>query len=305
MKRVCVRVPASSANLGPGFDCLGLALSLYHTLTVEEHRGSGVEIRVSGEGHQTIPVDESNATYRAMKTAFRVIGYNPGRLVIQSNSDIPMSSGLGSSAASALAGMAAAMLLSGAEFDRNHLMHLAVDLEGHADNVAAALYGECTVVCRTEEGFEHVCLEVPSSIAATIALPDFAVPTDESRQGLPDVVPFADAVHNLSHAALLVAALATHRLELVESAMRDRLHQPHRSLAVPGLDEVLSAATEAGALGAALSGSGPSVLALVRQGDDAPGAAMQAAWGTRGVRARVFDLSIDRAGLRIVPEQLP
>ena len=305
MKRVRVRVPASSANLGSGFDCLGLALSLYHTLTVEEHAGSGLEIRVRGQGEDDIPVDESNATYQALAAAFEAVGYRPGRLAIDSVNEIPLSSGLGSSAAAALAGMAAAMMLAEGALERNHLMHLAVDLEGHADNVAAALYGECTVVCRTEEGFEHVCLEVPSSIAATIALPDFAVPTDESRQGLPDVVPFADAVHNLSHAALLVAALATHRLELVESAMRDRLHQPHRSLAVPGLDEVLSAATEAGALGAALSGSGPSVLALVRQGDDAPGAAMQAAWGTRGVRARVFDLSIDRAGLRIVPEQLP
>ena len=303
MKRVRVRVPASSANLGSGFDCLGLALSLYHTLTVEEHAGSGLEIRFRGQGQDEIPVDESNATYQALAAAFDAVGYRPGRLAIDSVNEIPLSSGLGSSAAAALAGMAAAMMLAEGALERNQLLRLAVGLEGHADNVAAALFGECTVVCQTDGKLEHVRVQVPRSIAATVAVPDFAVATKESREALPDVVPLADAVHNLSHVALLVAALATDHPELLDSAMRDKLHQPHRSHQVLGLDEVCRAAVEAGAYGAALSGSGPSVLAFVRHGDGAPGAAMQADWGTRGVTARVLDLPIDRAGLQVESEQ--
>ncbi len=298
MKRVRVKVPASSANLGSGFDCLGVALSLYHTVTVEEHAGDGLEIRVSGEGEDAIPVDESNATHKAMLEAFRITGYHPARLVIESINQIPVSAGLGSSAASVLAGMGAAILLSGQELDRNQLMQLAVGVEGHPDNVAAAVFGGVAAVCQPESGLRHICLQVPAEIAVTVALPDFPMSTRESRRALPDVVPLADAVHNLSRVALLVAALVTPRLELLELAMEDRLHQPHRAKLVPGLEEVCRAAVNSGALGAALSGSGPSVMALVRQGDGAPGAAMQAEWARRGIPARVLDLPIDRAGLQ-------
>ncbi len=299
MTRVRVKVPASSANLGSGFDCLGLALGLYHTLTVEEQSGNGFEIRVSGEGEGSIPVDESNATYRAMAEVFGRVGYSPGRLVIESMNEIPVSAGLGSSAASVLAGMAAALLLSHQELDRNQLMRLAVGVEGHPDNVAAALFGGFAVVCQTgSESIEHIDLPIPASLAATVVHPDFTVSTDESRDALPNVVPFTDAVYNVSRVALLVAALANARPELIQSAMQDRLHQPHRARLVPGLEGVCRAAVDVGAHGAALSGSGPSVMALVRQGDHAPGAAMQAAWARQGISARVFDLPIDRAGLQ-------
>jgi homoserine kinase len=302
VKRVRVKVPASSANLGSGFDCLGVALGLYHTVTVEEHAGNGLEIRVSGEGEDAIPVDESYATHKAMLEAFRITGYHPARLVIESINQIPVSAGLGSCAASVLAGMGAAILLSGQELDRNQLMQLAVGVEGHPDNVAAALFGGVAVVCQSESGLQHICLQVPAEIAVTVALPDFPMSTRESRGALPDVVPLVDAVHNLSRVTLLVAALATPRLELLEMAMQDRLHQPHRADLVPGLKEVCSAAVDSGALGAALSGSGPSVMALVRQGDGAPGAAMQAEWARRGIPARVLDLPIDRAGLQFESE---
>ncbi len=298
MKRVRVKVPASSANLGSGFDCLGVALSLHHTLTVEEHTGSGFDIRISGEGEHSIPVDETNATYKVMVDVFGLSGYSPGRLVIDSVNEIPVSAGLGSSAACVLAGMAAALLISNQEIDRNQLMRLAVGVEGHPDNVAAALFGGFAVVVQSEAALEHISMPISPSIAATVVHPDFTVSTDESRYALPDVVPFADAVHNVSRVALLVAALATARPELIQSAMQDRLHQPHRARLVPGLEDVCRAAVDAGAHGAALSGSGPSVMALVHQGDQAPGAAMQAAWARQGVSARVFDLPIDRSGLQ-------
>ena len=298
MKRVSVKVPASSANLGSGFDCLGVALGLYHTLTVEEDRGNGFEIRVSGEGEHTLAVDESNATYKAMADVFDLTGYSPGRLVIESVNEIPVSAGLGSSAASVLAGMAAALLLSHQEMDRNQLMRLAVGVEGHPDNVAAALFGSFAVVCQSEAELKHISMPISPSLAATVVHPDFAVSTDESREALPDVVSFTHAIHNVSRVALLVAALATDRPELIQSAMQDRLHQPHRARLVPGLESVCRAAVDVGGHGAALSGSGPSVMAFVRQGDHAPGAAMQAAWAQQGVSARVFDLPIDRAGLQ-------
>lgn len=257
MKRVSVKVPASSANLGSGFDCLGVALGLYHTLTVEEDRGNGFEIRVSGEGEHTLVVDESNATYKAMADVFNLTGYSPGRLVIESVNEIPVSAGLGSSAASLLAGMAAALLLSHQEMDRNQLMRLAVSVEGHPDNVVAALYGSFAVVCQSEAELKHIDLPIPASFAATVVHPDFTVSTDESRDALPNVVPFTDAIYNVSRVALLVAALANARPELIQSAMQDRLHQHHRDRLVPGLEGVCRAAVDVGAtaLRSAVQGS--------------------------------------------------
>ena len=301
MKRVTVRVPASSANLGSGFDCVGVALRLHHTLTVEEEEGSGFEIRVSGEGARAIPVDESNATYKAMTRMFAHTGHSPGRLIVESVNEIPLSAGLGSSAASVLAGMAAAAVLSGQEIDWNQLLRLAVDVEGHPDNVAAALYGGFAVVCRTgSQSVEHLHVPIPPSLSATVVHPEFTVSTDKSRDALPDSVSFADAVFNVSRAALLVGAFATSRTELIQSAMQDRLHQPHRMQLVPGLEEVCQAALDAGAHGAALSGSGPSVMAFVRKGDSAPGARMRAAWAREGVQARVLELEFDHAGLQLL-----
>ncbi len=303
MKRVRVRVPASSANLGPGFDCLGLALSLYHSLTVIERDGEGIEIFVAGEGADDLPRDEENAVYRAMDSFFQDSGYRPGRLSIESESEIPVGRGLGSSAAAVLSGLAAAALLSGREVDARGLMALAAGLEGHVDNVAASLLGGFCVVGPLSTGSgsglgEFIRMEAPDGLAAAVAVPDFTVDTRRARAVLPATVTFGDAVANQGRVAMLTAAMASGRLDLLAASMEDCMHEPHRAALVPGLDRVCRAAVEAGAYGAVLSGSGPSVLALVRPGDDAPGSAMKEAWRQEGVSSRALLLDIDRVGLR-------
>ena len=299
MKRVRVRVPASSANLGPGFDCLGLALSLYHSLTVIERDGEGVEIFVAGEGADDLPRDEENAVYRAMDSFFQDSGYRPGRLSIESESEIPVGRGLGSSAAAVLSGLAAAALLSGREVDARVLMALAAGLEGHVDNIAASLLGGFCVVGPLSTGLgEFIRMEAPDGLAAAVAVPHFTVDTRQARAVLPATVTFGDAVANQGRVAMLTAAMASGRLDLLAASMEDCMHESHRAALVPGLDRVCRAAVEAGAYGAVLSGSGPSVLALVRPGDNAPGSAMKEAWRQEGVSSRALLLDIDRVGLR-------
>jgi homoserine kinase len=306
VKQVRIRVPASSANLGPGFDSLGLALTLYHSLTVTERDGEGIEIHLAGEGAHDLPRDEENAVYRAMDGFFRDSRYRPGHLKIESESEIPVARGLGSSAAAVLSGLAAAALLAGREVEEPAMMALAAGVEGHVDNVAASLLGGFCVVgpsmrsgggSVTELG-QYIRMEAPEGLAAAVAVPDFTVDTRRAREVLPATVAFGDAVANQARVAMLTAAMASGRLDLLAAAMQDCLHESHRAALVPGLDRVRRAAMEAGAYGAVLSGSGPSVLALVRSGDDAPGRAMQEAWQQEGVSSRALLLGVDRVGLR-------
>ncbi|NKB71769.1 MAG: homoserine kinase [Candidatus Latescibacteria bacterium] len=298
-RRFCLSAPATSANLGPGFDCLGLALDLRHRLQVVEEQGRGVSIEAAGEGAELVPLDEDNAIYQAMARVFARTGYRPGRLILHSQNGIPLGSGLGSSAAAGLLGLAAGMLLSRGGIDREELLKAGVQGEGHPDNMVPCLVGGITVSVWEQGQLDYVRLEPPDDLVAVAAVPDFALPTRRARSVLPDQVSFAQAVGNQARVGLLVAALATGRLELLIQAMEDVLHQPYRAALVPGLEAVRQAALRAGALGAVLSGAGPTVLALVRRGHEGIGAAMQATWGGSGVVARPLELGIDRVGLQV------
>lgn len=298
LQTVRVRAPASSANLGPGFDCAGLCLSLYHELTVREFPGEGLEIRTRGEGADSLPHDEGSLVYDTMRLAFKETGRIPGRLVIDSHSEIPLARGLGSSAAAALAGLAAGFALVGVEVGRRVLLDLAMGTEGHADNAAPCLYGGFTLAWRCADGVRCLRLEVPAGLSAVVAMPDFTLPTWRAREVLPTTVALEDAVCNQSGLAMLVAAMATGQVELLGEAMVDRLHQPFRAPLVPGFEAVCAAASAAGALGVALSGSGPTVIALVRGGDGRVGQAMGEAWHREGTDARVLPLAVDSLGLR-------
>jgi homoserine kinase len=277
-----------------------LALALYHSLTVTElSEGDGVEVRIVGEGAEDLPRDEDNAVYRAMVSFFEQSGYRPGRLTIDSESEIPVARGLGSSAAAVLAGLSAAALLSGDRIEPRKMMDLAAGVEGHLDNVAASLLGGFCVVgpCSADSG-DFIRMEAPDGLGAAIAVPDFTVDTRRAREVLPPTLPFRDAVANQGRVAMLTAAMAAGRPDLFGAAMQDCIHEPHRASLVPGLDRVRRAAVDAGAYGAVLSGSGPSILALVRTGDDAPGRAMQEAWQLDGVSSRALLLDVDRVGLK-------
>ncbi|MEW6752335.1 MAG: homoserine kinase [Candidatus Latescibacterota bacterium] len=293
---VRVRVPASAANLGPGFDCLGMALGLYHRLTVTEEPGTGMEVSVRGEGAGQVPLGGANLVAQALQQALDQSGHRPGRLRLSCSNEIPLACGLGSSAAAVVAGLAAGLLLAG-RLDRHRLIEMAVAAEGHPDNAVPCVLGGITAAVHAAGGVHWVRLAPPSGLRAVVAVPDFHLPTQEARAVLPGEVTFADAVANVGRTGLLVAALAAGRLEVLQTAMEDRLHEPYRAQLVPGLAQVRQAALEAGALGTALSGAGPAVLALVQGEAGGVGPAMEQAWSSRGVRARSLPLEVDTAGL--------
>ena len=252
---VRVRVPASSANLGPGFDVLAAALGLWMDLEVEET--GRFEVRTD----LTIARDRRNLAVRGF-AALRPV--DSARFTIRS--DIPLSGGLGTSAAAYVAGLAAADALNGGGAD---LLAEAVRLEGHPDNVAAALLGGF-VICAGERAER---LEPPAGLSAVLVVPDRAVRTAKARAALPPEVPMGDAVFNVSRAGLLVLGLARGDLDVVAQGLEDRLHQPRRASLYPRSMQLVERAPALGALGATISGAGPSVLVWVRSGDAAAVAA--------------------------------
>ena len=248
---VRVRVPASSANLGPGFDVLAAALGLHMELEVEETGRFEVWTDLA------IARDRRNLCVRAFETLRPADGV---RFTIRS--DIPLSGGLGTSAAAYVAGLAAADALNGGGAD---LLEHAARLEGHPDNAAAALLGGF-VVCA---GARAERLDPPDGLAAVLVVPDRAVRTAKARAALPDEVPMADAVFNVARSSLLVLGLARGDLDLVARGLEDRVHQPRRASLYPRSMELVEAAPSMGALGATISGAGPTVLVWVRSGDAA------------------------------------
>lgn len=294
-----VRSPASSANLGPGFDSLGLSVPLYTTVRVTPQQHT--EVVPLGPDLADTPADESNYVYRAMlltaKRAKMILP--PARIEIET--EVPLARGLGSSAAALVAGIVAANELLGKPLDDETLLDVAAREEGHPDNVAPALYGGIVVATLDKLGTHHVRLEPPAHLAVTVLIPDFELSTSKARAVLPNEYSRADAVHALSHSALLAAALATGRLELLQHAMQDYIHQIWRAPLVPGLSDILEHAHKYGALGAALSGAGPTVLCFhdTRQ-DTAPlHAYLGSVMKRNHLEGRILDLPIDTRGTLI------
>jgi len=260
-ERVRVRVPATSANLGPGFDALGMALSLY--AWVEMAPSDQTSFTLLGDHMRGIPADKSNLIYTLAQKVFAEAGASVPELEISMYSAIPLTRGLGSSAAAIVAAIGAANALIGSPLPKEELFRIATAEEGHPDNVGPALFGG--IVSSVWDGAKasYIRLEPPERLTTLVAIPAYELSTSKARAALPDHVSRADAVFNLSRAALLTAALATGRLEAIRDAIDDRLHQPYRAILVPGLERVLREAADRGALGAALSGAGPTAIAFV------------------------------------------
>lgn len=292
-----VTVPATTANLGPGFDCLGLALGLYNTLEVRP-REAGLLVRVAGEGRGVIALDRSNLMVAAMERLFAQAGRKMPGLELQQRNCIPVSSGLGSSAAATLAGLLAANQLLGQPLSSQELLEVAVSIEGHPDNMAPALYGGLVLAMHGEGGLVVERLPV-AALRAVVVLPDFTISTPEARAALPQQVALADAVYNSGRVGLLLRALAQGDYEKLAWAMDDRLHQPYRVPLVPGMQAAFDAARAAGAQGVALSGAGPSVLAFAAQGHEAVGEAMREAFAAAGLASRMWVLDVDREGSKV------
>jgi homoserine kinase len=290
MQSVRVRVPATTANLGPGFDCLGLTMNLWNEAEFVL-AGRGVRVRVRGEGEGKLPEGADNLTARALLFYYRQKGLaEPTGVQIECRNAIPSGSGLGSSASAVIQGLLAADALTGCAVAREEILSMAVDLEGHADNAAAALYGGLTITLPLGNSWLTRRFDVPP-LRAALALPAVDLPTHTARKALPSHVSRTDAVFNSSRTPLVVEALRSGDLDLLGQVMDDRLHQPYRLPLIPGAADALRAARAAGAAAAAISGAGPSLIAFCA-GDPRPaGEAMAAAFECAGVSVRIFELT--------------
>lgn len=291
---VRVSTPATSANLGPGFDCLGLALNLHNEIVLAE-AGRGLEVAITGEGADLLPADDRNLVIRAAERVFTVVGRRPAGLRVELHNRIPVGSGLGSSAAAALGGMLAANALCGNPLARQAVVEMAAEMEGHPDNVAPAATGGLALSFKEAGALRVVQLALPA-LRVVVVLPEFALPTAEARAILPAQISREDAVFNVSRAALLVHALETGDPEQLGPAMEDRLHQPYRLPLIPGAVEAVRAARESGAAGVALSGAGPSLLAIAQGGLERIQSAMQGAFRRAGLNSRGWVLDVDNLG---------
>jgi homoserine kinase len=301
---VRVRVPATSANLGPGFDAFGLALGL-HDLVSAEIIESGLRIEVRGVGEETALFGDGHLVVRAMRAAFEVLGEQPPGLALACDNAIPQGFGLGSSAAAITAGLLAARALGG-ERGRDRLpdaaiLQLANELEGHADNVAACLAGGLTIAWTSGGSVRSLSMPPLPGLKPVLCVPPVPVPTEVARQALPSAVPHADAARNAARAALLVAALSGDPARLLD-ATEDYLHQPYRAGAMPGTTRLIGALRASGAP-AVVSGAGPAVLVLLAP-PETPGPEVvfevAAAVGAAGTQWSVRVLEVDLDGAVVV-----
>ncbi len=296
-----VKVPATTANLGPGFDVLGMALDYCNEVAMAETK-QGLSIQVSGEGEKFLPRTEANIVTQAANRVFRTVGYTPAGLQIHLTNRIPIARGMGSSAAAIVGGVVAANRLSGGHLSLDAMLDLANQLEGHPDNVTPALVGGMTISCLLGERVHYIKAAFPEKMRAVVAVPAFHLSTAEARRILPKEVSLQDAVFNVSRSSLLVAAILTGKTHLLPVVMDDRLHQPYRAKLIPGLDAVFAAAKQAGAAGVVISGSGPSVIAFSDGDIGAVGQAMQQAFAQAGVQSQIIQAPVNNQGAVITEE---
>lgn len=277
-----IRVPATSANLGPGFDCLGLALDLWNEISFEE--AGQLKYRASGEGAEKLNKGSRNLLTKSYSRLFEVCGRKMNGVHIAARNDIPMSSGLGSSAAAIVAGIFGANEMLGKPMDMNDLLKLATEAEGHPDNVAPALLGGLVVSVMKQDEVITRRYEI-SALTAVVVKPDVEWLTKTARAVLPKSVSRADAVHNIGRAALVVDALRTGDLDLLQHVMEDRIHQPYRLRHISGGMAAYKCAKKYGA--AALSGAGPSIIVFT-QPSQAHHAMedIQSVFGERGIKTK-------------------
>lgn len=286
-RRISIDVPATTANLGAGFDALAMALDLASVITVtavppQSEPAIWVEVRGEGAGH--LPTGRRNRFVSALFEGLSAAGIDPAGAGwrVQMDNHIPVARGLGSSASATVAALVAADAMAGGALGRERMLELAALSEGHADNAAAAIYGGLCVVTEVDGAPRAIRCDPPRALLAALYIPDRHLSTAAMRSALPDAVPFADAVHNIGAATLALAALSQGRLDLLAAGTVDRLHQPYRAAAYPELPELIEAALSAGAQGACLSGAGSTVIAF---SDDVAAAATIAAAMERRAQA--------------------
>ena len=306
--KVSVKVPATSANLGPGFDCLGIALPIYNTVTIDETvlPGTGVEINILSQDDNFddliidhIPRDENSIVYKAVELLYNSIGQTPSELKINIHTTIPVTRGLGSSAAVIVGALIAANHLLGEPADESALLSIATEIEGHPDNVTPAIVGGLVLSSQEDDGsILYRKIEWPEDWALTICIPDIELATEISRSVLPDNVPMQDAIYNTKRMGMFIQAVNTSDAELMKAALSDKLHQPYRSKLVPWMDEInKSIKHDDDIFGCVLSGAGSAVLVISKQSAaDKARAKVSEVMENLSVKAEIKTLKVENNG---------
>lgn len=304
MNKTEIIVPASTSNLGSSFDTCGLALGLYLRVTVEP-LSYGFKVIPTGEGSDVVPRDASNLILRTALFVAEQRGQEITGARLRVHSEIPLTRGLGSSSSAIIAGISVYEALTGERLSDDEFFRYALHYENHGDNLAPCRLGGMVLACIIEEGHDQLSMvtvkrEWPEEVRVVVAIPELEMETAKMRAALPNSISMRDAVFNIQRAALLQAAIAERKFDLIGEALRDRLHQPHRAPLAPGLSEVLFLNNEIqrfpGLLGVAISGAGSSLVAFATDNCDKIAHAMQSRLEACGVRARAFEVDVDNVG---------
>jgi homoserine kinase len=298
MSMFTVTVPATTANLGAGFDCIGAALTLYNQFTFAS--SDRLQIKVTGEEADRVACDRSNLIYTSFLKLYQHIQQTPPNVALEIKLGVPLARGLGSSATAIVGGLVGANQMAGNPLSREEVMELAIAIEGHPDNVVPALIGNCQLSVG-ETGNWQIC-NIPwhQDLIPVVAIPHFELSTEEARSVLPKEISRADAIFNIAHMGLLIRALATNREDWLKMALDDKLHQPYRQKLIRGYEAVKAAAIAAGAYGMVISGAGPTLLALTsKEKADSVISAMKTAWQQENITAKVRSLALDSQGAKI------
>lgn len=297
---VSIRVPATTANLVAGFDCIGVALSLYNQFQFTAS-DSATTITVEGVESGTISLEEDNLLYRSFSHLYQHIGKKVPAVNIRVKVNVPLARGLGSSATAIVGGLLAANHFASYPLSPEQLLDLAIEIEGHPDNVAPAMLGGCILSVGDRGNRHFVPIDCHETIRFVVAIPDFELSTSQARAVLPQFLSYEQAVFNIAHLGLLVKALETGKPEWLKEALKDKLHQPYRQSLIRGYERVYEAVLGAGGHGMVISGAGPTLLALCSPGCVSEVMrAMGESWGEEGVRATVRCLEVDREGAKVI-----
>lgn len=310
--KVSVKVPATTANFGSGFDCMAMALPIYNTITIEETvlPGTGIEINILAENEDSdtlalehIPTDENNIIYKAIEMLYNSIGQTPSELKITIKTEIPIARGLGSSASIIVGGLLAANELLNKPADEAALLSIATEVEGHPDNITPAFVGGLTLSSLEDDGSViYKKLPWPEDWHVTVCVPDCELATEIARSVLPAEVPLKDASFNLRRTAMFVQALYTKDAELMKLALQDKLHQPYRLKLVPGMEDIMNNLKhEENVIGCTLSGAGPSILVISQKNNlDKIKSIVTETWSNYNVKCVCHTLKPEENGAKII-----
>lgn len=294
---ITVRVPATSANMGPGFDSLGIALKLYNDFGFRELEEDGLKFKGMPEEF----CNEKNIIYQAMKHCFDKAGYKiKGLEISELTQDVPVSRGLGSSSTCIVGGLVGANEILGKKFSEEELLEMAVEIEGHPDNVAPALLGGMVVAIVDENKTFYDKVDVKKGIKFVSIIPNFRLSTKKARGVVPQQISLKDGVYNVSRAALMVACFSSGKYDLIKYACKDAFHQNYRAKLIPGFEEVYNKSYELGALGCYLSGAGPTIMAIINEEDERFSNKLEEFLKIKGLEWDILELSIDDAGATII-----